>query len=71
MTAAEMANVVGGLALEITARDASLSRCRDHVWMRLSGKRRTIDVLIRGRRPGVARKCDTFLNSEERMRAAG
>ncbi|HSY37742.1 MAG TPA: hypothetical protein VK814_18450 [Acidobacteriaceae bacterium] len=71
MTAAEMANVVGGLALEITARDASLSRCRDHVWMRLSGKRRMIDVLFRGRRPGVARTCDTFVASGERMRAAG
>jgi hypothetical protein len=62
MTAAEMA---------ITARDASLSRCRDHVWMRLSGKRRMIDVLFRGRRPGVARKCDTFVASGEGMRAAG
>jgi Type II secretion system (T2SS), protein E, N-terminal domain len=71
MTAAEMANVVGGLALEITARDTSLSRCRDHVWMRLSGKRRTIDVLFRGRRSGSARKCDTFAASEEGMRAAG
>jgi Type II secretion system (T2SS), protein E, N-terminal domain len=71
MTAAEMANVVGGLALEITARDASLSRCRDQVWMRLSGKRRMIDVLFRGRSPGVARKCDTFMTSGEGMRAAG
>lgn len=71
MTAAEMANVVGGLALEIKARDASLSRCRNHVWMRLSGKRHMMDVLFRGRRPVVAHKCDTFIAHEEGMRAAG
>jgi len=71
MTAAEMANVVGGLALEITARDASLSRCRDHVWMRLSGKRRMIDVLFRGRRPGIAYNCDTYVASAEGIRAVG
>jgi hypothetical protein len=71
MTAAEMAKVVGGLALEITARDVSLSRCQDYVWMRLSGKRRMIDVLFRGRRLGIARNCDTFLASVEGIRAMG
>ena len=71
MSAGEMANVVGGLALEIKARDARLSRCRDHVWMRLSGKRRMIDVLFRGKRPGIARKCDTFVASGEGIRAVG
>jgi hypothetical protein len=71
MTAAEMANVVGGLALEISAREVSLSRCHDYVWMRLSGKRRMIDVLFRGRRHGIARNCDTFLASEESISAMG
>jgi Type II secretion system (T2SS), protein E, N-terminal domain len=71
MTAAEMANTVGGLALEITARNVSLSRCQDYVWMRLSGKRRTIDVLFRGRRSGTVRECDTFPASGEGIRAAG
>ena len=71
MTAAEVANVVGELALEIKARDASLSRCQDHVWMRLSGKRRMVDVLFRGRRAGIARECDTFTVSGEGIRAVG
>jgi hypothetical protein len=71
MTAGEMANVVGGLALEIRARDVSLSRCRDYVWMRLSGKRRMIDVLFRRRRPNVARKRDNFLPSTQGIQAAG
>ncbi len=71
MTAAEMANTVGGLALEITARNVSLSRCQDYAWVRLSGKRGMIDVLFRGRRAGVARKCDAFLASGEGIRAAG
>ena len=71
MTATEMANVVGGLALETTARDASLTRCKDHVWMRLSGKRRMVDVLFRGRRASVARKCDTFADTGEGIRAVG
>jgi hypothetical protein len=71
MTAAEMANVVGGLALDIRARDVSLSRCRDYVWMRLSGKRQMIDVLFKRRRTSIARKCDMFGLSVESIQAAG
>ncbi len=71
MTPAEMANAVGGFALEVTARDVSLSRCKEYVWMRLSGKRRMVDVLFRGRSPSIARKCDTFLASGAGIRAAG
>jgi hypothetical protein len=71
LTPAEMANAVGGLALEVTAREVSLSRCQDYVWMRLSGKRRMIDVLFRGTSPSIARKRDTFLASGEGIRALG
>jgi hypothetical protein len=70
MTAAEVANVVGGLALDIRARDVSLSRCRDDVWMRLSGKRQMTDVLFRVRRASVARKCNTLGLSAESIQAA-
>ena len=70
MTAAEVANVVGGLALDIRARDVSLSRCRDDVWMRLSGKRQMTDVLFRVRRASVARKCNTLGLSSESIQAA-
>ena len=71
LTAAEMAKVVGGLALEITAREVSLSGCQGYVWMRLSGKRRMIDVLFRGKRLGIARNCDTFLAPAEGIPAMG
>ncbi len=71
MTAAELANVVGGLALEMRARDVSVSRCQDFVWIRLAGKQRMIDVLFQGKRPSAVRKCDTFLGSVEGIRVAG
>lgn len=71
MTAAEMANVVGGLALEIRARDVSLSRCQNYVWMRMTGSRRSMDVLFRGRDRRAARRCDTFSVTEEEIRATG
>jgi hypothetical protein len=71
LTATEMANVVGGVALDIKARHASLSMCRDYVWMRLSGSRRMIDVLFRSRRSNASRKCDNFLTSLQGLQAAG
>jgi hypothetical protein len=56
MTPAQMANSLGGLALEISAREASFATCRDYIWTRLSGKRRRIDVLFRaGRRMEVGK----------------
>jgi hypothetical protein len=71
MTPTEMANVVGGLALEIRVKDVKLTRCQDYVWMRLMGKQQMIDVLFRGRRAKVARKCDTFPASARGIQAAG
>jgi hypothetical protein len=56
--------------LDIRARDVTLSRCRDDVWMRLSGKRQMTDVLFRVRRASVAWKCNTLGLSSESIQAA-
>ncbi len=47
MTAAHMAKNLGGFAVEIAAKEARLTRCRDYAWARLFGKQRNIDVLFR------------------------
>ena len=45
-TPAQMAKTLGGVALEVTARAAAFVQCRSWVWARVTGKRRTIDVLF-------------------------
>lgn len=71
LTPAEVANEVGGLAVEVKARETSFSRCREFVWMRLTGQRRRVDVLFRYREPSAVRSCDTFSQSVEEVRAFG
>jgi hypothetical protein len=41
-----LVKIIGGFAVDFTARDARIARCRDHVWLRLLGKRRRIDLLL-------------------------
>ncbi|MGA3048001.1 MAG: hypothetical protein ABSD67_15325 [Terracidiphilus sp.] len=43
----QMANTLAGLAIEVAAREASFVQCRDYLWTRLIGRRRTVDVLFR------------------------
>jgi hypothetical protein len=50
-----LVKIIGGIAVEFTARDARVARCRDHVWLRLFGKRRTIDLLFQAK---PARRCE-------------
>lgn len=45
-TPAQMAKTLGGVALEVTAKAATLVQCRSWIWARVTGKRRTIDVLF-------------------------
>ncbi len=68
LTPAQTAKAVGGFALEIRAREASFASCRNYAWMRLSGKRRTMDVLFQGRNRGEEQKGETFLASGEHIR---
>jgi len=42
-----MAKAIGGLAVDTCAREGSFARYKNHVWTRLSGKRRKTDVIFR------------------------
>lgn len=71
MTPMQMANTLGGLAVEISAREASFVNCRDYIWTRLSGKRRRVDVLFRARRKIDAAKSEKFVYEEENFGSLG
>ena len=43
----QMANTVAQFAIEAAARKATFVECRDFLWTRLLGSRRTVDVLFR------------------------
>jgi hypothetical protein len=66
-TPAQMANTLGGVAVEIAAREACFANCRDYIWARISGKRRRVDVLFRARRTAVPTKSEKFLFQEENI----
>jgi hypothetical protein len=65
LTPAQMARTVGGFALEVSAREASLASCQNFVWTRLSGKRQIVDVLFRGGSVQEANRGERFFASEE------
>jgi hypothetical protein len=46
-TPVQMGRTLGGLAVEVGLREARFTHCRDYVWTRLAGKRKTLDVLFR------------------------
>jgi len=43
----QMGKTVGGLALEVGARDVRFAQCRGYAWTRLAGKQHMVDVLFR------------------------
>lgn len=45
-TATQMARSLGGFAIEVSAREASFAKCNSWIWVRLSGKRGTVDVVF-------------------------
>jgi hypothetical protein len=45
-TPVQMSRTVSGYAVEVAARQVTLARCRNHVWARLSGKKRTLDLVF-------------------------
>lgn len=71
LTPAVMAKTLGGFALEVAARDASLTHCQNYLWTRLSGKRRSVDVLFQSRRSVDVHKRGDLWSSEEEIRSAG
>lgn len=70
-TPADMAKTLGGFALEVVAREASLAHCQKYLWTRLSGKRRSIDVLFQNRRSIEMNKREDLWSSQEEIRSAG
>jgi hypothetical protein len=49
LTPAQMANSLAGAAVEIAAREARFAYSKNLLWVRMAGKRRTVDVLFRGK----------------------
>jgi hypothetical protein len=52
--AAQMARTLGGFAVEVSAREASFSKCNSWVWARMVGKRGTVDVVFALRNAATA-----------------
>jgi hypothetical protein len=71
LTPMRMANTLGGLAVEISAREANFVNCRDYIWTRLSGKRRRVDVLFRARRKMDTGQSEKFVYQEENFGSLG
>ena len=71
LTPMRMANTLGGLAGEISAREANFVNCRDYIWTRLSGKRRRVDVLFRARRKMDTGQSEKFVYQEENFGSLG
>ena len=65
-----MARTLGGLAAEVSAREVSCVPCESWIWVRVTGKRKTIDALfaIRGVRPP---KMSGSLQAEARQGVLG
>jgi Type II secretion system (T2SS), protein E, N-terminal domain len=57
----KMARTVGRAAVEIGAREASFTQCRNHVWARIAGKRGRVDIVFR---PGQVPGEEIFKNSD-------
>lgn len=71
LTPMQMAEIVGGYALDVRASDAGIASCRDFVWARLSGRRRKIDILFRVRATAELGKRMTSLDAEKRIYSLG
>jgi hypothetical protein len=70
-TPAQMANVLGGLAVDAGAREVSFVNCRDYIWTRITGKRRRVDVLFRARRSAGPAMTENFFFQEENISTWG
>ncbi len=53
---AQMARTLGRYALDSAATDASFVQCKAWIWARLTGKKRTVDVLFAKESPLFAPK---------------
>lgn len=53
-TAAQMGRTLGGWAVEISASEASFAKCNAFAWVRMMGKRGTVDVIFSLKHAGAA-----------------
>jgi hypothetical protein len=70
-TPAQMAKMVAGFAVEISASEARFAQCREYAWTRLSGKKRKIDVLFRVKSASQTVKNRNFIVANENIRSFG
>ncbi len=66
-TPAQMANTLGALAVDVVAREVCFVNCRDYIWIRMTGKRRRVDVLFRARRKARPETTENFEFEEENI----
>jgi Type II secretion system (T2SS), protein E, N-terminal domain len=67
MTPTQMAKTLGGLAIEVAAREVRFVHCKDYIWTRLFGKQRRVDVLFRARYEPPVEKSENFLFEEQNI----
>ena len=60
----KMGRTLGRAAVEIAAEEAEFTECRDHIWVRLKGKRGVTDVIFRLEEAPAQRVSDTAYFSE-------
>jgi Type II secretion system (T2SS), protein E, N-terminal domain len=53
-TATQMGRTLAGWAVEISAREASFAKCNSFAWVRMAGKRGTVDVIFSLKHASVA-----------------
>jgi hypothetical protein len=56
-TPERMARTLGRHAVQIAATEASFTRCKNHIWVRVSGKRGKTDVIFRLKDAAQASRC--------------
>ena len=71
LTPAEMANNLASAAAEVSAREARFAYSRNLVWVRLTGKRRKVDVLFQGKIEAGSEKKDNSLLLEGKIGSWG
>jgi hypothetical protein len=71
LTPAQMANNLAGAAAEVSAREARFAYSRNLVWVRLTGKRRKVDVLFQGKIEAGSEKKENSLLLEGKIGSWG
>ena len=71
LTPPRMAKTLARIAVEVSAREARFAHFRNLEWVRLTGKRRNVDVLFRGRIEAEPEKALNSLHFEQSIGSLG